>query len=407
MLKQLNEPLPNLRQFTADLPEEVEFSVLKMMAKDPENRFPSMSAVATMLEKMANQQFSIRDQTGYFEDVSDQEDEQTRYDQTSSQVKVQTAKAVNESNRLKPVPSSDQTIDQMENLIAKPEPGMGKLVNPGGTNISALEKKFKGSKVSKKWSLAFIGILAVGITIIALLSSNQTKKYLPVLTETNQVAIVETSMPIDTTQLTKTPIIVIKPTQEEKSMANSGIGSTKIFEIDGMEMVFVPAGDFEMGCDPEFIEGWFCYSDQIPLHTVYLDAFWIDKYEVTNRQYALCVADRLCTGPTNYSSNTRSDYFNNPNYSNYPVINVSWEDANNYCNWAGKRLPTEAEWEKAARGEDGRVFPWGTVNINNTLLNFNQSIGDTTEVGDYPNGASPYGVLDMAGNVWEWVADWY
>jgi formylglycine-generating enzyme required for sulfatase activity len=169
---------------------------------------------------------------------------------------------------------------------------------------------------------------------------------------------------------------------------------------DDMTLVYVPAGEFTMGSDSNS-------TNEKPAHTVYLDAFWIDQTEVTNKMYELCVSVGRCKEPTSKSSSTYPDYYSNSEFDDYPVIYVDWIMAGTYCSWADRRLPTEAEWEKAARGDDSRTYPWGNAAPNNNLLNYNNSVGDTTKVGKYPNGASPYGALDMAGNVEEWVADWY
>jgi serine/threonine-protein kinase len=169
----------------------------------------------------------------------------------------------------------------------------------------------------------------------------------------------------------------------------------------GAVMVLIPAGEFIMGSEQGF-------SDERPVHTVYVASFYIDLLEVTNREYRACVDAGVCHPPARLDSATRADYFTNPQYDAYPVIWISWYDAFAYCAWRGARLPTEAEWEKAARGADGRTYPWGDQEPIPDLLNFIHSgIYDTAPVGSYPLGASPYGVLDMAGNVYEWVQDIY
>lgn len=185
--------------------------------------------------------------------------------------------------------------------------------------------------------------------------------------------------------------------------------STQERATDGMVMVYVPEGEFTMGMN---VTPDYTHPEQ-PEHKVYLDAYWIDQTEVTNGMYALCAQAGECQQPENLGSQQRTSYYGNPQYADYPVVYITWNDAQTYCAWAGGRLPTEAEWEKAARGTDARVYPWGSYDAytaedpGTSILNWLSFVGDTTPVGSYPAGASPYGALDMAGNVDEYAADWY
>jgi formylglycine-generating enzyme required for sulfatase activity len=199
----------------------------------------------------------------------------------------------------------------------------------------------------------------------------------------------------------ETPIVDV----EAKQSTSAGMQGEQYYSPSRLgdapnAMVLIPAGPFTRGTDNRL-------PDEGPQHSMNVDAFYIDRYEVTNQQY------ETFNNATNRAS---PSHFRNRTYpegkADHPVTFVSWDDAEAYCKWAGKRLPTDVEWEKAARGPDGRIFPWGDsfdpgyANTPGHWQDLHQD-GDTTPVGAFPAGASPYGVYDMAGNVWEWTASWY
>jgi serine/threonine-protein kinase len=200
-----------------------------------------------------------------------------------------------------------------------------------------------------------------------------------------------------------TPIALPTANPDDEAANSGGKGSKeRTSSVDGMVQVLIPAGSFQMGgVDSK------AASDEIPPHRVTMIEFWMDKVEVTNGMYLLCVNAGACRLPFAMKSDSRDSYFNNPDYKNHPVTYVGWGEAQAYCEWAGRRLPTEAEWERAARGDDLRIYPWGDQQPDTSLANINGFVGDTAHVGSYPAGASPFGVLDLAGNVAEWVNDYY
>jgi formylglycine-generating enzyme required for sulfatase activity len=215
----------------------------------------------------------------------------------------------------------------------------------------------------------------------------------PLLTNTLPSALPTSTKPIPPTA---TQTLKAEPSPTAEALTN------KVSAIDEMPQVYIPAGTFRMGgMDVRRA------PNELPVHDVTLDAFWIDQLEVTNAMYGLCVSSGSCTLPQELKSQRRPEYFSNPEFKDYPVIYVTWGQAKAYCEWAGRRLPSEAEWERAGRGDDFRTFPWGEEKADGLRANFNMLVGDTSRVGTYPAGASPFGVLDMAGNVAEWVNDFY
>ena len=165
----------------------------------------------------------------------------------------------------------------------------------------------------------------------------------------------------------------------------------------GVPITEVPAGSFMMGSPSRYSR-----RDESPPHQVMLDAFWIDVYEVTNARYAECVYAGACTEPhIKWGALPR---FNSVRLADYPVVNIDWDQADTYCRWRGGRLPTEAEWEYAARGPKANGYPWGNQQPREDV---HYHWGSPRPVGTYPSGRSWVGAYDMAGNVWEWTQDWY
>jgi len=189
--------------------------------------------------------------------------------------------------------------------------------------------------------------------------------------------------------------------------------ATRIWDADGSVVVVVPAGEFLMGSegDPNAL------ADEYPQRQVYLDEFWIDQAEVTNAQFAAFLNQQgneeeggvhwLDLEDVDALIERDSGRFQpKTGYAGHPVIEVSWFGASAYCHWVGKRLPTEAAWDKAARGTDGLIYPWGRKFEPDRANTDEYGPEKTSPIGSYPSGASPYRALDMAGDVWEWVADW-
>ena len=256
--------------------------------------------------------------------------------------------------------------------------------------------------------LLLFSFAACGTLLIGSFLGGWFRSSPPLSLASAEPAHLEESLPVP--QPSPTPLPRVKVTPETATALPVVIPQSGGEQVAGMALI--PAGEFTMGryandelatCreyEAECYLDWF--QDEEPVHTVYLEAFYMDLYEVTNAQYKACMDEGVCEPPQRPDSYTRSSYFGNPEFDDFPVINVNWYQAQAYCAWRGGRLPSEAEWEKAARGSDGRTYPWGEE-LDATYTNFNYNMKDTTAVGSYEKGKSPYGLYDMSGNVWEWV----
>lgn len=371
ILMHLQDPVPSLRDSNPAIPAELDEILHKAMAKSPRDRYARASDLAKAVEKVGA--------SGGWSWLSGQliANEQT--------VHFDSAGAMNEA--------ADGLT--MPKQAAAPSKSAGR--SGGRSPITAIF--LIGAAV------ALVAAVAFGALILpALLNPTVT----PAITQpaSAQVADVTSTIP------SIAPSATAQQAQTEAvTQAPAGITPTSLPEkttLHGVPMNLVPAGTFIMGSDAAN-----SYPKERPAHEIYLDAFYMDLTEVTNLYYIQCVQEGPCSPPINRNSVNHPSYFSTQfdTYHDYPVINVSWTQSEQYCEWRGGRLPTEAQWEKAARWEpatgQGRQFPWDGPLLNDTRTNYGSHTGETAKVGSFPRGASALGLLDMAGNVAEWVYDWY
>jgi formylglycine-generating enzyme required for sulfatase activity len=311
-------------------------------------------------------------------------------------------------------------VKELENLLA------GKKVSASSINTEQLREQMTGtveiqptpsqtptptvlpSPVRRKWALpaflisgggALVLLLAIGGCYLLFSNTGILPAILPA---TQPTSYTSTSIPPSPTAIPPTETVqpVSNPvgTPTNTSTPTATPLPEEIKDSKNVPMRLVPAGEFTMGSDDT--------GDAIsrPAHKVFVEAFYIDKYEVTNEMYDACAYAVECRRPRNPGSVTRTTYYSNPVFADYPVLYVDWSMAVAYCEWRGARLPTEAEWEKAARGTDERIYPWGDPIIDCSYANLAGCVGDTTPVDQYDKSQSPYGVYGMAGNVWEWTS---
>ena len=344
LLKQATESLPLPRHYVPDLPRNVESVLLKVLAKEPIHRYPDMRTFISELQNLL---------AGREVSASTTKTEQLREHMTG---KV-------EKSRSTASPSDPQPAHQKKTF-----PTLFAVI--GVLGAFAL-------------LIAFGAYWLINGNLAMFVAATPTQQVLPSFTATDippTGTIESTSVPTETPLPTETSI------------------PAEIKDSRNVPMRLIPAGEFTMGSDDTGDIG------SRPAQVISLEAFYIDKFEVTNEMYDACVYAVECRKPRQLGSATQNTYFANPVFAKYPVIYVDWKMAKAYCEWRGARLPTEAEWEKAARGTDARIYPWGADEPNCGLANKAGCVGDTTPVDQYDKGQSVYGVFGMSGNVWEWTS---
>lgn len=373
ILMHIQNPVPSLRDYNPDIPEEVDRVLQCAMAKAPEERYQTAGELAEALE------MATKAAGGW------------SWSPETMIHPVQTLRAA-VSPRAN-VATGGISSGAARQARAKPKPG-GMLLW-AGVGGAAL-------------------VIVIGLVVVIGLLGRSLGS--------SQAAVTEIATPqAEVSQLPDSATTVLSPTSEAAPMVDEPTPTslpelTATFSptdfpptttLRGVPMTLIPAGTFMMGNGSTT-----SYPRERPLHEVYLDAYYIDTTEVTNLLYIACVEEGACEVPLDDNSATIYRYYGTEPYYNFPVINISWHQAQAYCKWRGGHLPTEAQWEKAAGWDQAnnqhRMFPWDSEVLDWNYLNyFSSGKGDPVAIASYPRGMSAYGLYDMAGNVAEWVYDWY
>ena len=348
LLQQINDPIPDPRSMNPEIPDEIVNIITRALAKDPEQRYQSMDQMNADIFAFCNKNELFLPSMNHHISVTQKQEE------------------------------PDNCIDN---------------------NSKSLPKR---NKIFTRILVIFLFFMFM---VVFFITANKAQDNIKDEVKDKEVTISDTNVEMMPIKVAETESVQEnlrnQITSEEREINPTEISSTQVQNrsIDGMAQVRIAGGEYKVGWD-------YGNTDEAPIHTVILTPYWIDKYEVTNQMYQTCVDSGACSLPKTMASAIRSDYYSNDEFINYPVINIDWNQANDYCNWVGGRLPTEAEWEVAANCGINQKYPWGNTSPNENLSNFQNVIGDTTSVGSYDTN-NKCELLDMAGNVAEWVNDWY
>jgi serine/threonine protein kinase len=371
VLKRVTEPLPMPRAVNPAIPEAVERVILKALAREPGDRFASAGDLAQALKQAVGtaEAGAVPLRAAAPEPVHAPESptlpsEPVRTLQPPTQP-LATASGPTAVQAVVPVPAPSQPERQAPTQAATAVQAAVPVPTPPQPERQAPAEAAAAAPPRTRRPFPWKWVLGIGAALVVV-----------------ALAIWAGSMLL--------------------GGGTAGGEDSMVLEKDGSTLVRVEGGEFWVGSDdPDALE------NERPRFQAVVDSFWIGQTEVTNAQYRQCVEEGACTPPSELGSCDRDSYYDNPEFDNYPVVSVTWYQARAYAGWVGGRLPTEIEWEYAARGPDEHTYPWGDDPPDESLLNYNSHVGDTSEVGAYPAGESWCGALDMAGNVWEWTQGLY